>query len=186
MKFRRMLQLSLLSALALLPLPSAQAHAELVASNPAAGAHLDALPAQVVVTFDGNLLNIGGAQTNVLVVKDSQGRQIDAKNSHVTGATLSVGISPVVVTGEFTVSWRVVSGDGHPEEGSYQFTAGKGAALAVPSPSTSMAPATSTSVQDEPKSDFWNQYGTRLLLLLAASIGVGIWVRFERARRKLK
>lgn len=184
MRFRRILQLSLLSALVLLPLPSAQAHAELVASNPVAGAHLDALPAQVEVTFDGNLLNIGSAKTNVLVVKDPQGRQIDAKNSQVTGATLSVGVSPVTATGDFTVSWRVVSGDGHPEEGSYQFTVGT--ASAIPSPSTSMAPSTSTSVQYEPKSDFWTRYGTRLLLLLAVAIGVGIWVRFERARRKLK
>lgn len=186
MRIRRILQFSLLSALVLLPLPSAQAHAQLVGSNPVAGAHLDALPTQVEVTFDANLLNIGSAQTNVLVVKDSQGRQIDAKNSHVSGATLSVGVSPVVVTGDFTVSWRVVSGDGHPEEGSYQFTVNKGTASAVPAPSTSMAPATSTPVQHRTKSDFWTSYGTRLLLLLAAALGVGIWFRFERARRKLK
>ena len=185
MRFRRILQLSLLSALVLLPLPSAQAHAELVTSNPAAGAHLDALPTQVEVTFDGNLLSIGSAKTNVLVVKDPQGRQIDAKNSQVSGAKLSVGVSPVSATGEFTVSWRVVSGDGHPEEGSYQFTAGQVRASAVPAPSTSMGPTTSTSEQYEPKSDFWTGYSTRLLLLLAAAIGVGIWVRFERARRKL-
>ena len=117
MGFRRIFQLSLLSALVLLPLPSAQAHAERVASNPVAGAHLDVLPAQVEVTFDGNLLNIGSAKTNVLIVKDPQGRQIDAKNSQVSGAKLSVGVSPVTASGDFTVSWRVVSGDGHPEEG---------------------------------------------------------------------
>jgi len=186
MRFPRMLQLSLLSALILLPLPSAQAHAELVTSNPAAGAHLDALPTQVEVTFDGNLLNIGSAKTNVLVVKDPQGRQIDAKNSQVSGAKLSVGVSPVTATGDFTVSWRVVSGDGHPEEGSYQFTIGQVVASAVPAPSTSIAPATSTSGQYEPKSDFWTRYNTRLLLLVGATLGVGIWLGFERARRKLK
>lgn len=186
MRYRRVLQLSLLSALILLPLPSAEAHAELVASNPVVGAHLDALPTQVEVTFDGNLLNIGSAKTNILMVKDAQGRQIDAKNSQVLGAKLSVGVNPVTASGKFTVSWRVVSGDGHPEEGSYQFTVAKGAASAVPSPSTSMAPATSTTVQYEPKSDFWARYGTGLLLLFAAALGVGIWTRFERKRRRLE
>lgn len=186
MRFRRILQLSLLPALMLLPLPLAQAHAELVSSNPVVGVHLDALPTQVEVTFDGNLLNIGSAKTNVLIVKDPQGLQIDAKNSHVLGAKLSVDVNPSTSIGEFTVSWRVVSGDGHPEEGSYQFTVGQVTASAVPTPDTSMSPATSTTVQDAPAKDFWNRYGTRLLLLFAAAVGVGIWVRFEQARRKLK
>lgn len=186
MRFRRTLQLSVLSALILLPLPSAQAHAAVVTSNPAAGVHLDALPTHVEVTFDGNLLSIGSAKTNVLVVKDSQGHQIDAKNSQALGAKLSVSVGNVKTSGEFTVSWRVVSGDGHPEEGSYQFSVGHVAEPAVPTPSASMAPATSIPVPYEPKIDFWTRYRTRILLLLAAGIGVGIWIRFERTRRKLK
>jgi len=178
--------LSLLAVLTLFPLPSAQAHAQLVASNPVAGAHLDALPTQVEVTFDGNLLNIGSAKTNVLIVKDGQGRQIDAKNSQESGAKLSVGVSPVTASGDFTVSWRVVSGDGHPEEGSYQFTVAQVITSGLPTPITSVAPATATSVQHEPRNDFWTRYSTRFLLLFAAALGIGIWFRFERARRKLK
>ena len=183
MSFPRMLRLSLLLVLIFLPLPSAQAHAELVFSNPAVGAHLAALPAQVEVTFDGNLLNIGSAKTNVLVVKDPQGGQIDAKNSHVSGAKLSVDVNPVTTAGEFSVSWRVVSGDGHPEEGAYQFTVGQVAASAVPTPSTSMSPAPLTLVQYAPKNNFWTRYGTRLLLFLAAAVGVVIWIVSERMRR---
>lgn len=186
MRFRLILPLSLLAALTVLPLPLAQAHAELVSSNPVAGAHLEALPTQVEVTFDGNLLNIGSAKTNVLVVKDSEGLQIDAKNSHVTGAKLSVDVTPVTTNGVFTVSWRVVSSDGHPEEGSYQFSVGQVTSSAAPTTEATMAPATSTPVQYAPKESFWARYGTRLLLLLAAFIAVGIWIRFERARRKLE
>lgn len=186
MRFRGILQLSLLASLMLLPLPLAQAHAELVSSNPVVGAHLDALPTQIEVTFDGNLLNIGSAKTNVLIVKDPQGRQIDAKNSHVSGAKLSVDVNPATASGELTVSWRVVSSDGHPEEGSYQFSVGQSTASALPTPSTSSSSAISTTVQYAPEKDFWTRYGTRLLLLFAAALGVGIWIRFERARRKME
>lgn len=186
MRFPRTLQMSLLSILIFLPLPLAQAHAELVSSNPAVGAYIKALPSIVDVTFDGNLLNIGTAKTNVLVVKDSQGREIDAKNSRVSGAKLSVDVQTVETTGVFTVSWRVVSGDGHPEEGSYQFTVGKVVASASPTPSMSMSSAPSTTVQLDRGGDFWGKYGSRLSLLLVAALGVGIWIRFERARRKLK
>lgn len=184
MRFRLILPLCLLAALTVLPLPMAQAHAELVSSNPAVGAHLDALPTQVEVTFDGNLLNIGSAKTNVLEVKDAQGHQVDAKNSHVSGAQLSVDVNPTTTNGEFTVSWRVVSSDGHPEEGSYQFTVGQ--VIASPSTGTTMAPATSPSVMHAPEKSFWARYGTGLLLLLAAAAAIGIWIRFERARRKMK
>ena len=186
MSFRRMLQLNLLAVLIFLPLPSAQAHAELVSSNPIVGAHLEVLPVQVEVTFDGNLLNLGSAKTNVLIVKDPKGSQIDAMNSRASGAKLSVDVNPVTTIGEFTVSWRVVSSDGHPEEGSYQFTVGQVSASAVPTPAASMPPATSTTGQYVPQKDFWARYGIRLLLLFEAAVGVVIWIGFERARRKLK
>lgn len=180
MRLSRIIQFGLVTSLLWLPLPSAQAHADLVSSNPAVGAHLDALPTRIEVTFDGKLLTIGGAKTNVLMVRDSQGSQIDAKNSQVSGAMLNVDVKPVTTSGEFTVSWRVVSSDGHPEEGSYQFTVGQITASAIPTPSGSSSPAQAASTED-----FWTRYGTRLMLLLVAALAVGIWVRFERARRKL-
>ena len=65
MRFRHMIRISFIVSLLWLPLPSAQAHAELVSSNPAVGVHLDSLPSRVEVTFDGALLVIGGSKTNV-------------------------------------------------------------------------------------------------------------------------
>lgn len=186
MRFSRVIQLGLVTSLLWLPAPLAQAHADLVSSNPAVGAHLDALPTRIEITFDGNLLTIGGAKTNVLIVKDPQGSQIDAMNSHVSGATLSVDVNPVTASGEFTVSWRVVSSDGHPEEGSYQFTVGQTTVSASPTPSESTSPATSAPAPNASDEDFLTRYGTRLALLLAAALAVGIWIRFERARRKLQ
>lgn len=182
MRLRRLLKIGLLLTLFWLPSPLAQAHAELVTSNPAVGAHLDAVPSQVIVTFDENLLIIGGPTTNILMVKDPQGSQIDAKNSHVSGASLTVDVNPVVASGSFRVSWRVVSSDGHPVQGSYQFTVG--VASASPTPNQINGQATSHPIQKATGEDFWARYGTRVLLLLIAMLAVGIWVRFERTRRK--
>jgi methionine-rich copper-binding protein CopC len=179
MRFRQVFQIGLIASLLWLPQPSAQAHAELVSSNPAVGANLDSLPSRVEVTFDGALLVIGGSKTNVLIVKDPQGVQIDAKNSKVSDATLSVDLNPVSTSGTFTVSWRVVSGDGHPEASSYQFSVGQ-SVVSVPTVSPNVAP----SAPVKSSVDFWTRYGTRLMLLLAAAVAVGIWARFELARRK--
>jgi len=172
MRLRRVLQLTLLFALFWVPASPAQAHATLVTSSPAVGSHIDTLPKKVTVTFDGNLLTIGGAKTNVMTVTDPTGKEIDANNSSVTGAALSVDLNPTPTTGEFLVSWRVVSGDGHPEQSSYRFTInGPSAALLTPNAS-SQGP------------HFWNRYRTRILLVLGLLIAIGIWAAFERARRK--
>ena len=181
MRLRRLIALTLLATLFCLPAPWAQAHAELVSSNPVAGSHIDTLPNRVEVTFDGDLLTIGGSNTNVLMVKDAQGTTIDAGDSHVSGATLSVGLNPVPTTGEFEVSWRVVSGDGHPEEGSYRFTVGKVSTSATATSSKSSTPAIPNSGES-----FWSRYGTRLMLVVLGLLAIGIWTRFERARRRLK
>lgn len=173
MRFRHLVQVCLIASLLWLPLPSAQAHAELVSANPAVGSHLDSLPSQVTVTFDGNLLVIGGSKTNVLMVKDSQGVQIDAGDSKVSGATMIVDLNPVSTSGKFTVSWRVVSSDGHPEVSSYQFTVGTPIASVTPAP-----------VKISQSTDFWTRYGTRLVLFFAAVAAVAVWARLDWARRK--
>lgn len=186
MRLRYVLQFGLLLTLFWVPVPSAQAHAELVAANPATNSHIDALPAQVSVTFDGNLLTMGGVKTNVLIVQDPTGKEIDAQDCRISGATLTVGVKPVTTTGEFLVSWRVVSGDGHPEQGSYRFFVNSSQTIisTTPTPTPVATPTTSTPRATDP--DFLSRYRTRLSLLLGAAIAVGIWVRFEYARRKSK
>lgn len=161
--------------------PSAQAHAELVTSTPPVGAHLKALPSRVAVTFDGNLLTIGGAKTNTLTVTDPYGKEVDAKNSRVTGATLTVDLNPVSTTGVFVVSWRVVSGDGHPEQSSYRFTVNSSSAITSPTPTPTALPTPTATVNGP---TFWARYGTRVLLTFGLVIAMGIWIGFERARRK--
>jgi methionine-rich copper-binding protein CopC len=101
---------------------SAQAHAQLVLSNPASGATLLAAPPRVVLTFDDPLIALGGKHTNEIIVKDSRGVQIDAGDSVSKGTSVSVGIRAPAATGTITVIWRVVADDGHPSEGSFTFS----------------------------------------------------------------
>ncbi len=161
--------------------PSAQAHAELVTSSPPVGAHLNALPSHVAVTFDGNLLAIGGTKTNTLTVTDPNGKEVDAKNSQVTGATLTVDLNPVSTAGVFVVSWRVVSGDGHPEQSSYRFTVNGPTTITSPAPTPTALPAPKATVNGQ---TFWARYGTRVILSFGLLLAIGIWIGFERVRRK--
>jgi methionine-rich copper-binding protein CopC len=94
MRFRYLVPVGLVASLLWFSLPWAQAHADLVSSKPAVDSHLASLPSRVEVTFDGDLLVIGRSKTNVLIVKNSQGIQIDAKDSKVLASIPIVNLGP--------------------------------------------------------------------------------------------
>jgi methionine-rich copper-binding protein CopC len=167
------------------PLPSAFAHAGLISSTPSSGAHLTALPSQVKLEFGENLLTLGDAQTNVLVVKDSNGVQVDKSDSSISGRFLSVSLNPSSKDGIFTADWRIVSVDCHPVEGSFQFSvtpSPTAAPMVSSTPSLSATPATASVVTYE-KAGFWKQYQPRILLGTLFIIAIIIWVRFKIRRK---
>jgi len=107
--------------MALATAPSAMAHAQLSSSFPKAKAIVKVWPAAVWVEFDGNLISLPGSKVDRLTVKDSVGMQMDVKNSSVNGARLSVSLVKTPSVGKITMSWRVVSEDGHPVQSSIYF-----------------------------------------------------------------
>ena len=117
----------------------ASAHDELLSSDPAADATLDALPAQITLTFSGLISTEAGA--NEIAVTDASGASL------VDGAPV---VSDTIVTqklageasGSLTVLWKVVSSDGHPISGEYSFTV-TGASTPTPTPTTSATPSAS-------------------------------------------
>jgi len=161
-----------------IPLPSASAHDDLVTATPAKGDQLATLPAQVTLEFGENLLALGEAKTNVLIVRDANGVQIDKSDSKVSGRFLTVSLNSTDYGGTFTVSWRVVSGDGHPVEGSYQFSTPTSVAI---SPVVTIAPKPNTTleVKKEKEVSFWNRYESRILLGFTLLIALLIWMRFK-------
>jgi methionine-rich copper-binding protein CopC len=120
----------------------ANAHAELVEASPAADSLIGALPEYVDLTFGEDIMTIDGSEgSNIITVVDSNGAKVDDETIVVNAAVVSVGIKPGFGNGSYTVTYRVVSEDGHPIEGSYKFEVGDAAQTNViapaPSPSAS-------------------------------------------------
>lgn len=97
----------------------AQAHAQLLASNPQVSATLYQLPKAVTLTFDDDLLLLENG--NQIQVRDPKRRVVDLGNSAAVGATVSVSLKKLTVLGRYSVAYHVISADGHPVTGSYSF-----------------------------------------------------------------
>jgi methionine-rich copper-binding protein CopC len=103
------------------PIP-AQAHGDLIGSNPKSKSTLTKLPKVVWVEFDGDLITIADKTTNFLTVKNSKGRELSDGKAFVEGGRINVKIKDRNATGTIKVSWRVVSEDGHPVSSFLTFT----------------------------------------------------------------
>jgi copper transport protein len=112
------------------PAGPAAAHATLVDSNPAEGAVLSAAPAKAVFTFDETVsLPDQGVQ-----VFDADGDPVDA-SAAAQDTVVTVDLPDRMASGTYVVTWRAVSGDGHPIAGSLTFSIGRPSAkVAAPEP----------------------------------------------------
>ena len=104
----------------------AQAHTILISSVPIANSQLDKLPKTVTMTFANDLLQLEGEPTlNQVIVTESGGAKVSAGNPIIHGSQISIGLKQRNLKGRFQVAYRVVSGDGHPIDGSFLFTVGR-------------------------------------------------------------
>lgn len=161
--------LSLIALLVLVPASPAQAHATLVDSDPAEGAVLTAAPEEISLTFSESIaLAPGGVQ-----VYDATGETV-ASSAGTDGATLSVVLEEAVGDGTLIVSWRVVSGDGHPISGAHIFSIGEPSAqiVSVPTDAATGSPWTLSLTR-------WLGY---LSLLLSAGLVVFLALLLPPAR----
>ena len=103
--------------------PTVHAHSYLVSSTPKNGSTVSALPTQVALTFNENLLVVKGKKPNAISITHRNGVPIRQGAVSVTKNVLTVAISSSQeIHGRITVSYRVVSADGHPVNGSLFFT----------------------------------------------------------------
>lgn len=98
--------------------PAALAHDVLLESSPADGARLASSPREITLTFSADLLATGAA----MVVSDDAGATVAEAPAEVDGRVAAVSLEEELPAAGYTVTWSVVSSDGHRIDGDLAFT----------------------------------------------------------------
>ncbi len=126
----------------------AVAHDELIGSSPAAGSEVDALPAEITLTFSGVLID--GAGTTQIVVTDAAGADITGGDPVLDGTKVTQPLAASAAPGLVTVVWRVVSSDGHPVSDQFTFTVAGGSGASPEASASASSPAATSSAAVAP------------------------------------
>ena len=128
-----------LAALLVVASPTAAiAHDQVVSTAPASQEHLVEAPDQVSMLFTADILDIGAT---ILVVDDS-GRNWAFGDMQVEGREAIQIVDEGIPDANYQVRWRVVSSDGHPISGTFDFAVGDApASTAVPAEQSQVTPA---------------------------------------------
>jgi copper transport protein len=105
----------------------ASAHAELLETNPANGAHLDKAPREVMLRFSEAVNTVRGGIT----LLDGDGKMLAQPQANGSGARVTVPLPDSLGDGVYLVNWRVVSTDSHPIHGAFVFSVGTAQAAAL-------------------------------------------------------
>lgn len=104
----------------------ASAHAQLVSTDPVAGAALPSSPAFAQVLFD----DVVDARRDALQLHDSAGRRVDDGDLRRIQGGKGLRLElPHLNDGGYVLTWRVVSDDGHPVSGGVTWRVGAGKAV---------------------------------------------------------
>ncbi|MCS5723602.1 copper resistance protein CopC [Herbiconiux sp. CPCC 203407] len=108
-------------ALALVPAAGASAHDALESSSPAAGESVTADPGTLSLTYSDTLMAIGETTDGFAVqVTDAEGMHYESGCVAIADSSVTTPIA-LGDAGGYTVTWQVVSSDGHPTSGQYEF-----------------------------------------------------------------
>ncbi|ODU52898.1 MAG: hypothetical protein ABT07_00250 [Microbacterium sp. SCN 70-10] len=173
----------------LVPASPALAHDELVSSDPSADAVLDALPAQITLSYSADILDSDGA--SVIQVTDATGTSLTDGAPTVSGTVVTQALAGSA-SGAVTVVWRVVSSDGHPIDGTFSFTVpaaptptATATPTTTPSAAASRAPTvtvTTTPAPAENASDASPLPWILLAVALLIVVGLVVWLLVARGR----
>ena len=164
---RKVLVLTLVGLLSLV-IPSSFAHSELVSSNPAASANIQDLPEQIEIEFNEELLNLGTG--NSISILGPSGEDLGMGETSTEGAKIFRLLNTTSEYGQYQVTYRVASADGHVLKGSYTFNLIEG-----------IVAISENANAEEPES------GSNLLVnSVIGIIGFGALLLIELARRSRK
>ncbi len=154
--------------------PAASAHDEVIDQVPAPGSQVEAGLMDIKFEFSNELLDIGsGAE---IVVTSPEGSPATTTCAAVSGTTATAQ-ADLDVAGTYTVAWRVVSSDGHPIEGSYNFELLNTSGYVASANIEPCLIATSAPAEEEP-ANYWLLFGS----LGLAAAGLFLYLRPRKPR----
>ena len=112
--------LVVLGVVVLGPARAASAHAELLATDPVDGSLVQTAPQQVTLQFSEDV----AVQPDGVRVLDADAGRVEAGQAKAAGNTVTVPLKSSVPDGSYVVAWRVISADGHPVRGAFNFSIG--------------------------------------------------------------
>lgn len=99
----------------------ASAHAVLEKASPAQDSHLQSSPKEIILLFNERIEN----KLYSIKVFDSNGEDVSKSNTVLSVDQKQVSQTlPALANGHYTISYSVISADGHPIKGSYLITVG--------------------------------------------------------------
>ncbi|TIH35603.1 copper resistance protein CopC [Subtercola vilae] len=119
-----MLGAALAGALALVPVTSASAHDYLVSSTPTADSTVTTPLTSVSLTFNDLVLDLSGDSSSAILEvtgPDAQTTHYETGCASILSHDVSVPVA-LGAAGRYTMTWQIVSSDGHPVSNSIGFT----------------------------------------------------------------
>lgn len=100
--------------------PAANAHTSLVSSNPKSNAMLMASPKSISITFNEDLIKISGKNVSKISLSNTIGN-VKLGAITINKGTITAKLLKTLPVSKYKVTYRVVSADGHPVSGSFNF-----------------------------------------------------------------
>ncbi|RJO96361.1 copper resistance protein CopC [Exiguobacterium sp. RIT452] len=97
---------------------SVSAHTSLTNSNPEEGAVLTENVERIRLTFDAPI-----EKTSTLELKTAEGETVPLEKPLIIGNELSAVLKQELEQGTYLITWKLISEDGHPVEGTIRFEA---------------------------------------------------------------
>ncbi len=156
---------------------AASAHDQVISTDPAEGEVLAVAPSQISMRFTAELIQMGA----IVFVVDGSERDWAAGEPTVDGSELVQPLESGMPDGSYQVRWQVVSADGHPISGFFDFAVG-----------APTGPITPPGVADDTESSRSNEQPAAAIPallwfgLIGAAVGVAIFaaVVAVRSRRR--
>jgi methionine-rich copper-binding protein CopC len=192
MKFKKLVILFALFLPGLAWPMTASAHTSLITQQPVGNSVIQELPPEISLTFDESLIVIGNA--NRITVLDPMGNEISIGETKVLNNVVSRSVTSSDMPGKYSVTYRVVSEDGHVVSATYQFTLQSNSkspvAATEPAPATSSLeepmPISSEVVEEVKKENshaehsFWGEHAGHFYILLASIFLIFTWKKYAK------